>query len=280
MWCVLAGMKLVIWMALAGFPALAQTPGIDEIMSRVAANQAQSVEARKQYVYQQQQLVGVHRANGKLAREEKREYTVTPDARGERKQMTAFEGKYEDHGKLASYDQPGYEGKGIDLDGALVTAFNDDSDDSIPRDLFPLTAREQLLYSYKMEGSETYHGRQVYRVSFRPNHRRDKDGDEGAWKGEALIDAAEFQPVQVTTDLAWKVPLAVRTVLGTNVRGVGFTVSYERMPDGIWFPAGFGGEFEVRAVFFYKRSISVNLKNSDFRRTDVVSSLAFDIDKQ
>ncbi len=270
-------MKLVTWMALAGLPALAQTLGIDEIMSRVAANQAQSVEARKQYVYQQEQLVGVRRANGKLAREEKRQYTVTPDARGERKRMTAFEGKYEDHGKLASYDRPGYEAKGLDIDGALVTAFNDEGDDdSIPHDLFPLTAREQRLYLYKMEGSETYHGRPVYRISFRPDHQRDKDGDEGSWKGEVLIDAAEFQPVQVTTDLAWKVPLAVRMVLGTNVRGVGFTVSYERMPDGIWFPAGFGGEFEVRAVFFYKRSISVNLKNSDFRRTDVVSTLAFD----
>src|ERR1700691_2238680 len=107
---VLTWMKLVIGMALAGLPAIAQTLGMDEIMSRVAANQAQSVEARKRYVYQQEQLVGVHRANGKLAREEKREYTVTPNARGERKQMTAFEGKYEDHGKLASYDHPGYEG--------------------------------------------------------------------------------------------------------------------------------------------------------------------------
>jgi hypothetical protein len=47
------------------------------------------------------------------------------------------------------------------------------------------------------------------------------------------------------------------------------------MPDGIWFPASFGGEFEVRAVFFYKRTISVNLKNSDFRRTEVNSTLAF-----
>jgi hypothetical protein len=273
-------MKLVIWMALTALPALAQTPPIDEIMSRVAANQAKSVDARKQYVYQQEQLVRLHRSNGKLAREEKREYTVTPIARGERKQMTAFEGKYEDHGKIASYYRSGDAGKGLDIDGALVEAFADDSGDGIPHDLFPLTARKQLLYSYKMAGRETYHGRLVYRISFRPNHSRDKDGDRGSWKGEALIDAAEFQPMQITTDLAWNVPLGVRTVLGTNVRGVGFTLSYERMPDGIWFPAGFGGEFEVRAVFFYKRTISVNLKNSDFRRTNVVSTLAFDVDKQ
>jgi hypothetical protein len=273
-------MKHVIWIALAALPALAQTPPIDEIMARVAANQAKSVEARKQYVYQQEQLVRLHRSNGKLAREEKREYTVTPKARGEGKQMTSFEGKYENHGKIEIYDHAGYEGKGLDIDGELVEAFADDSGDGIPHDLFPLTAREQRLYSYKMAGSETYHGHPVYRISFRPNHNRDKDGDQGSWKGEALIDAAEFQPVQITTDLAWNVPFGVRTVLGTNVRGVGFSLSYERMPDGIWFPASFGGEFEVRAVFFYKRTISVNLKNSDFRRTNVVSTLAFDVDKQ
>lgn len=273
-------MKFAIWMALAAFPAFGQTPGIDEIMARVAANQAKSVEARKRYVYHQEQLVGVHRANGKLAREEKRQYTVTPNERGGRKQMTAFEGRYEDHGKLASYYHPGYESKGLDVDGALVTAFDDHGDDGIPHDLFPLTAREQRQYSYMIEGTETYRGRKVYRIAFHPNQHRDKDGDKGYWKGEALIDAAEFQPVQVTTDLAWKVPLGVRTVLGTNVRGVGFTVTYQRMPDGIWFPASFGGEFEVRAVFFYRRNISVNLRNSDFRRAEVVSSLAFDIDKQ
>jgi hypothetical protein len=273
-------MKLVIWIALAGLPALAQTPSIDEIMSRVAANQAKSVEARKQYVYHQEQLVGLRRANGKLAREEKRQFTVTPDARGGQKQMTGFEGKFEDHGKLGSYTEPGYERKGVDIDGALVTAFADDSDDGIPHDLFPLTAREQIQYIYQIAGAETYRGRPVYRITFQPNQRRDQDGDRGAWKGEALIDAAEFQPVQVETSLAWKVPLGVRTVLGTNVHGVGFTVSYQRMSDGIWFPVSFGGEFEVNAVFFYKRTISVNLKNSDFRRADVVSTLAFDIDKQ
>jgi hypothetical protein len=273
-------MKLAIWIALAGLPALAQTPSIDEIMSRVAANQKKSVAARKEYVYHQEQLVSLRRAGGKLAREEKRQFTVTPNARGGQRQMTAFEGKFQDHGKLGSYSESGYERKGVDIDGALVTAFADDSDDGVPRDLFPLTAREQRKYIYRIAGAETYQGRPVYRITFQPNRQRDKDGDQGAWKGEALIDAAEFQPVQVVTKLAWKVPLGVRVVLGTNVHGLGFTVGYQRMPDGIWFPANFEGEFEVNAVFFYKRTISVNLKNSDFRRADVVSTLAFDVDKQ
>jgi hypothetical protein len=168
-------------------------------------------------------------------------------------------------------------------DGGVTVSWDEiggHSADGIPYDLFPLTAREQRKYSYQMEGSETYHGRQVYRIGFRPNRQRDEDGDEGCWKGETLVDAMEFQPVLVTTDLTAKVPMAVRILLGTNVRGVGFTVSYQRMPDGIWFPTGFGGEFELHALFFYKRTVSVNVKNSDFRRADVVSSLAFEIDKQ
>lgn len=266
-------MKLVTWIALAALPALAQTPDIDEIMSRVAANQAKSVDARKQYVYRQKELVSLHKGNGKLACQEQREYTVTPGPSGIVKQVMKSEVKG-DGTCTITFDNSS--GKQYESDG--ITSGH--SADGIPRDLFPLTAGEQRLYSYKVEGIEKYHERKVYRVSFQPNHQRDKDGDEGYWKGETLIDAEEFQPVLVTTDLTAKIPMAVRILLGTNVRGVGFTVSYRRMPDGIWFPASFGGEFEVRALFFIKRSVAVNVTNSDFQHTDVVSSVAFDIDKQ
>lgn len=260
-------------MTLAAFPALAQMPDIDEIMSRVAANQAKSVEARKQYVYRQEELVSLHKGNGKLACQEKREYTVTPGSSGIVKQVMKSE-VTGDGACGVTYENSS--GMHFETDGIA----NGHSADGIPRDLFPLTAGEQRLYSYKIEGIEKYHDRKVYRVSFQPNRQRDKDGDEGCWKGETLIDAEEFQPVLVTTDLTAKIPMAVRILLGTNVRGVGFTVSYRRMPDGIWFPASFGGEFEVRALFFIKRSVAINVTNSDFRHTDVVSSLAFDIDKQ
>jgi hypothetical protein len=96
------------------------------------------------------------------------------------------------------------------------------SADGIPYDLFPLTAREQRKYRYRIEGTETHHGRQVYRIGFRSNHRRGENGGEGCWRGETPIDAAELRPVVVTpvvvtTDLAAKVPTAVRIVLGANV---------------------------------------------------------------
>jgi hypothetical protein len=262
-------MKLAICIALAAVPALAQPPDIHEIMSRVAANQAKSVEARKYYVYRQNERISLHKANGKLACQETQEYTVTPGPNGVVKRRTKAEAKGDGTCSVNS-------GSSNEAGGTETRH----SGDGIPHDLFPLTADRQRLYSFQVENLEKYRGRDAYRVHFQPNHQRDQDGDEGYWKGEALVDAKEFQLAQVTTDLTAKIPLAVRILLGTNVHGVGFTVSYERMPDGVWFPASFGGEFEVRALFFIRRTVVIDVRNSDFRRTDVVSTLAFDNGKQ
>ena len=73
----------------------------------------------------------------------------------------------------------------------------------------------------------------------------------------------------------WKMPLAIRTLLGTNFHGVGFTVAYEKFADGLWFPVSYGGEFELRGLFLYHRVMTVAMKNSDFRRTDVTSNVAY-----
>ena len=106
---------------------------------------------------------------------------------------------------------------------------------------------------------------------------RAKTADAGVWKGEALIDAQEFEPVSVTTSLAREGPgRRCGCLLGTDVRGLGFAVSYERVADGVWFPVSFGGEFQINVLFFYKRSVSINVKNSEFKRADVKSQLAFD----
>lgn len=255
---------LLVWPVLAQ-PPFAQTPTVNEIMTRVAANQARSVEARKQFVYRQNKLVRLRRADGKLACDQRQEYTVTPMPRGIKRQLVHSES----HGDgWCRVDDDS------DTKGSVETL--DDSSDGISRDLFPLTTGEQQKYEYRFEGTDSVSGRQVYRISFRPSHHRDPDGGEGYWKGEALIDAEEFQPVQVVTDLTAKIPIPVRILLGTNVRGVGFTVSYRRVADGVWFPASFGGEFEVRALFFFKRSISINTKNSDFQRATVDTNVVFD----
>jgi hypothetical protein len=111
-------------------------------------------------------------------------------------------------------------------------------------------------------------------VAFTPRRDAPRDEDHPLWKGEALIDAAELQPVTVFTSMAEKVPMWARVLFGTDIKGLGFSIDYRRFADGVWFPVSYGGEFAVRGLFFYRRSISVALVNRDFKRTDVQSTLA------
>jgi hypothetical protein len=122
------------------------------------------------------------------------------------------------------------------------------SKDGLAKGLFPLTTKQQEKYLFKLEGRQTMNGRDVYRVSFRPKDKNDFD-----WKGEAFIDVHEFEPVVVYTQMSRKIPLAVRTLLGTNLPGLGFSVTYDREPDGVWFPVSFGTEFRMRVLFFIAR---------------------------
>jgi hypothetical protein len=263
----------------AAFAAAAAGQDVASIMERVAQNQDQSQELRARYTYHQKQLLRMLRGNGKVAREEHREYDLSPAPHGVTRELARFDGRYESKGKYVSYDRPGYEYKGMDIDGELINDLSEDmtndrqSRDGLGAGLFPLTAREQRKYDFKLLGTETYRGASVYRVAFQP--KPGQDCDEAAWKGEALIDAAEFQPVSVHTTLAIRIPRAVKTILGTDIKGLGFAVTYQKFEDGVWFPVGYGGEFELRAVFFYKRKISVNLTNTEFRRADVNSSVTY-----
>jgi len=276
--------------AAAGFLA-AQTPDVNSIMAQVGINQAKSREQRAEWIYQQKQLLRMVRSNGKIAREEHREYLVLPDRRGVQKQLTNFDGKYARHGKYFSYDKPGYEYKGLDIDGDLINGLSNDltdqkeSMDGIESDLFPLTYHQQLKYVFRVEGNlQDYHGRRVWRIAFQPKQRASiLDADEGGstiWKGEALIDAEEFQPVTIATSMAWKMPAAIRILLGTNIKGLGFSLSYQKVAEGVWFPVGYGGEFEVTGLVFYRRTMSISLVNSGFRHADVTSNIAFAKDEK
>ncbi len=84
----------------------------------------------------------------------------------------------------------------------------------------------------------------------------------------------------VTTSMAWKMPAAVRILLGTNIKGLGFSLSYRKVADGVWFPVSYGGEFEVTGLFFYKRTMSISLANSGFRHADVTSQIAYEKDEK
>jgi hypothetical protein len=275
-------MKLLILTFAA--TAWAQPVDVDQIMARVAENQSKALEYRKDWIYNQKQRLRLLRGNGKIAREERREYVVTPDVQGSRKELTRFDGKYETKGQYISYDKPGHTYKEMDIDGELIDEMsnemiNDNSRDGIGKNLFPLTAREQVKYSFTLIRSEIYRGRPVYRIAFEPKQRQKFD-DSSMWKGEALIDVEESQPVMISTKMAPKIPMAVKILLGTNIKGLGFSLAYQKFSDGVWFPVSYGGEFEVRAVFFYKRNISISMVNDDFRRTDVSSKVAYAIEEK
>jgi opacity protein-like surface antigen len=259
--------------------AAAQTPDVRTIMENVGRNQAQAVALRQEFTFHQRQLLKMNRGNGKVAREEHREYEITPKGHGVAKELLRFDGKYEYKGKYVTYDRPGYNYKDMDIDGDLIDDLSNDmtndkgSRDGIGANLFPLTTEEQHKYNFKLLAAEPYRGRDVYRVSFEPKPHQ--DFDEAAWKGEAMIDAAEFQPVSIHSKLALKIPKAVKVLLGTDIKGLGFAVTYQKFEDGVWFPVSYGGEFEVRAVFFYKRTISVNMTNTEFHRTNVNSNVTY-----
>jgi hypothetical protein len=270
-------MKLIAIAILAASTVTAAD--VAQIMARVAENQDRASGARREFTFRQKQLLRFNRGSGKIAREERREYNVTPNERNIDKELVRFEGRYEFKGKYIPYDRPGYTYKEMDIDGELIDELSNEmtderqSRDGIAVDLFPLTSGQQRRYDFKLLGTETFRGRPVFRVSFAPKPKQ--DFDEAAWKGEALIDVEEHQPVSVHTKLAFKIPLAVKTLLGTDIKGLGFNVTYQKFDEGVWFPVSYGGEFEVRAVFFYKRTIAINMSNSEFRRTNVTSSVAY-----
>lgn len=258
-------------------PCLAQ-PSLDEILSRLADNQERGVEARRQIVYRQDTFVRLLRTDGKLGREEKRRYTVTPGAEGSEKALDHFEGRYARGGRILTYDKPKFQYKDTDIDGDLIEDLTQDlvndrkSRDGISKDQFPLTRAEQAHYKFRSEGLRKLGGQDAYHIRFEP---RGTDFDR-PWAGEVWVHPEEFQPLRVTTTLAEKIPLAVKVMLGTDIKQLGFNITYRKVAENLWFPATYGSEFHLRVLFGYKRNITLNLVNSDFRRATAESTIQFD----
>ena len=247
-------------------------PSASDIMVRVAVNQDRAQKLRGEYVYQQHVRVATARSNGKLAREEFTDYVVTPTADGTKKELKNLSGRYWYKGKYLEYHgEPTPQSDSVD--GSLVRSFRDDvindqSKDGLGGDLFPLTTKEQQRYSFALAGEETLRGRKVFRVRFQP-----LDKDDLTWAGEAVIDAEEFEPLSVFTHLSRRIPLLVRSMLGTDLPGVGFNVEYRRFDEGVWFPVSFGTEFRLHVLFFLNRDIAVSVENSHFQRAKVESKI-------
>ncbi len=273
---------LVALCPLLQYAQTAPAPSLDEVLKRVAENQEKAVAARLSIVYTQETRTRLMRGGGKLAREEKRRYTVVPTATTSEKKLELFEGQYRKGGVLLPYTDPKFRYKDMDIDGDLVEDMTNDmvndkqSRDGIPKDMFPLTAKEQEHYAYRLAGVQKVNGVDALRLTFEPK----KGDEERAWAGEVLVDAAEFQPIRVVTKLAFNIPWAVKVFLGTNVRQLGFTVTYRKVAEGLWFPISYGTEFHLRVLFGYARTIALSLDNRDFRRASADSAIQFETESR
>lgn len=253
--------------------AAAQTPDASDIMRRVSGNLDRSEAARTHYVYDQDVFIRLQRANGKLAREESRQYAVAPTERGAARKLIGLQGKILDGRKETDYTEAGYRRKNIDIDGALVDSFAREvmwRRSAIPNmDWFPFAHKDLDQYTFRFEGEEQYRDYDVYRISFHMG----SSGDQ--WEGEALIERNEYQPVLVTTAWTGHIPAAAKIALGTNVQHIGAKITFQRFEKDVWFPVSCGGEMKLRVLFGYARTIAFRSTNSGFRKADVQSSIEF-----
>jgi len=287
-------MKGFLFAVCLSLPAgLAQsTDDATSIMTKMAANREKAAELRRQFVYQQAIKGSLVHSDGKVSRKESREYAVTPQASGTERKLVSFQGEYRKGKQVVSYTEPGYKYKDEDIDGELLGDLiedltNDkDSRDGISESLFPLRTKDLRSYRFAVKGRTVSNGRPAYVITFEPVPANDlciHVGDEGhnckdqPWKGEAWIDVEDLQPVRIDTALGKKISWAVRTFLGTNLRQLGFSIAYTRVADGVWFPSAYGTEFHVDVLWFYKRTVTLSLVNSGFRKTEASSTITYDL---
>ena len=266
----------------AAAAAAADRETVEQIMARLAANQDRAQSLRAAFVYDQELRMRFLRGDGRIAREELRRYRLTPNEKGIAKELVYFEGRYEKGGTMVAYAQPGFKYKGVDIDGELIEELAEEladdarSRDGIAANLFPLTTAEQRKYRFTLKGTGEYRGRNAYEIAFEPRRESRDEGDGTPWAGTILVDAEDYQPVLVSSRLARGIPFAVRTLLGTNLKGLGFQLRYERFDEGLWFPVSYGAEFEVKALFFYKRRIAFSMSNRGFQRTRVDARITYE----
>jgi len=259
--------------------AQAETLTANQIMQRVAENQTRAQEARAKYVFDMNVFVRLKRGNGKLAREEAREYVVAPSAHKSSRKLIKVEGRILDGKKETTYTEAGYRTKDMDIDGALTDSFAREvmwrkSQMGPMIDWFPMTTERQGFYGFTLQGEEKYHEYDVYKIAF------DGHGEEDdCWKGEALIEKNEFQPVLITSHWTCKIPKAATILLGINIHNVGAKITYQRFDKDVWFPVTCGGELKLRLLFGYARTIAFSAKNSGFRKAEVDTSIEFETEE-
>ncbi len=263
-------------------PPLPGVPlSVEDIVCRVAENQQRSLTARNSYVYDMNVFVRMKRANGKVAREETRDYVVVPGPRGAKRSLVSLEGRIFEGKTEIPYTNARYKHKGTDVDADITDSFAREimwrrRSMGIYLDWFPLQKENAPKYTFRLEGEERYRGYDVYKLTY--TKLRDDENDD-CWSGEALIEKHEFQPVLITSSWSCKIPRAVTLLLGISVSQMGSKITYERFEKDLWFPSVSGGELKVRVLFLYARTIAFSAKNSNFRKTAVETNIAYETEE-
>jgi hypothetical protein len=260
------------------------------IMAKMAANMDGAAEARRQFVYTQAIKAAILHTDHQFSRRESREYAVTPQASGTDKKLLSLKGEYRKGKEVIPYTEAGpsikyqegpYKQDDIDreiLEDLINDLTNDkESRDGISESLFPLRTKDLQFYRFSLTSRTEYKGRPAYKIAFEPLASKDvciHVGDDGnvcedkPWKGDAWVDVEDLQPMRIDTQLGRKIPW---------LKQLGFSVSYDRVAPGVWFPSTYGTEFQVDVLFLYKRTITLSLANSGFQKTDAVSTISFDL---
>lgn len=296
-------MRMPVLLAIA-VVARAAEPSADalSIMRKMADKTEAASEARRQYVYHQHVQSSFLKTNGQLICRESRDYTVIPQETTTERKMVSFAGVCRQGNKMVPYSPPGQVLPGArerpagagDRLAAQVTsdresiagviddfAVDQKARDGIPRRLFPLSASELTRYTFTLKADTMIDGRPAHDILFEPvdikkSHCIDIDANGcSPWKGEAWIDAEDLQPVRIDTQLAKGVPMVMRVMLGFNLHQLGFSLTYRRVAPGVWFPATYGTEFRITLLWGYKRTITLSMENTDFKRTDAQSTIEF-----
>jgi hypothetical protein len=270
-----------------------------DIMKKMAANTAAATEGRRQFVYRQQIRAGLLKNDGQVVCRESREYSVVPQPTTTRKKLVSFSGECRDGKQMVAYAEPSVARPGVkenatievhdgreSIAGMIGALANDkNARDGIPPQLFPLRAEDLEYYEFRLKGETTVKGRRAYYIAFAPVEHKGPCIDSGSsapehacrpWKGEAWIDVEDYQPVRIDTQLAKGVPWGLRVFMGINIRQLGFSLNYQRVADGVWFPATYGSEFSITVFWGYKRTITLSMENTDFKKTDAQSTIQFD----
>lgn len=252
----------------------------DEIMQRVIENQTRAQEARKQWVYTQEVFARSTQRNKTLMREETRTYRVLPNEKSTKRELMSMSGKRRVKGKLEIYDAPLKDDDSVDEWVSEVVEASKDEEkkgglrDAFTPNVFPLAGDKLKGYIFTRKKDAEYRGYSVYTLEYKPkkNGKYDYVGDP--WEGEVLVEKESFQPVLISSFLEFKMPMAVKVLLGTNLRDLGFKVEYDKFGE-VWFPVKGSGEFRLDAVWFFKRNGSYSMKCYDFQKGTAESSITF-----